>query len=247
MVMSIWDGTTDWRGNPIAKPPKPPGKGTPDPYAGYDLAVQKDEQQFQDSKDQVTADRNYVASLRDEFLNTPNPFFDAIRSGSLLDNPFFQRMHRMNQAASAQLLKEGQSAGSASFGARGIRGDPAAAFDINLKNEALRRKQEADNATLKELTSVYSNAGVARDSVLGSLLNSEINFVGNQDIPVKDYSQEWLDKHSLEQLDKALSDLVTANSQSQNSLLNDPTIKGFYDFAQLLQGFIPGQGILKDL
>jgi hypothetical protein len=178
-------------------------------------------------------DRATIGGIVGDFAGSQNAFNSAVLDGSILDSPTFKMMQRNNQAVAARSLKDLQSKVGAAAGARGLRGGGHDALEMQAAEEALATRLNADAQLAGQFTDIFTRAGAARDSILGSLMNTQINAISNEEFPFRDFYGEAFDEMSLEQLPQALEDLANATDQSGNSLLEIPAIRGVYDFLEI--------------
>ena len=213
-----------------------PVKTKPD-NSGGDISTAMDNQ-YTGFFDKQQSDRTDIAGIIEDFKNSPNAFNSAVLNGTLLDNPVFQRIQRNNQAVAAKSLKDLQSKLGANAGARGLRGGGRDALEMRAAEDALATRLNADSALAGQFTDIFTRAGAAQDSILGSLTNARINNISNEDYPLRDLFGEAFDQQTLEKLPDALAQLQNSIDQTQNQFLADPNIKSIVDFAQLFLPFL---------
>lgn len=202
--------------------------GREGPSAG-DLQLQ----QHEDNLARVDENRGDVDNIVNQFSQHENPFLKQVLDGSLLDSPIYQRLQRQNQGIAAKSLRDMQSRIGASAGARGLKGGGRNALEVRAAEEALASRMNAEADLAKNFTDIYTRTGVAQDSILGSLTNAQINYIGNEEIPQFDFIGNEMDQLSLDNFPDVLNQLMESTGQSQNELLNNPTVKFFSDLFEI--------------
>lgn len=197
-------------------------------------AFEEERMQFEEEKEY---EKNKLAAIDDlmtEYKEFENPWLTR----DVFSDPLFQKISRSNRGTAANTLKTLQSGVSSALGGRGIKG---AGDDLryDAANEALRQFQESENNLAKELTSLFHTTGIAREGILGSLLNSNINAIMSSTLPTYDYTGEVFDKEMFEQFDKAMQEAINTSAGAGNQFLEPGTFtKTLYDLTELLLPFL---------
>ena len=234
----------DWFGNPTKSPleghlSSSTRLATPDPYQA---AVTRDQEGYE----RLLADRETrygrVTDVINDFQSTPNSFYEK----NVFDDPLFQRIQRSNRDTSADDFNKLSSKVGSSLASRGVKSGRANdALQFQAAEQVMRDRMKADNDIAKELKGLYNQAGIARDSILGSLLSANINYIANDEMPMYDYSADALDQKYMASLDEAIRASQQASEKAGNPLL-DTGIFGsdvnIRDIMEAVTPFLAGRG-----
>lgn len=183
----------------------------------YEAASNRDQAGY----DRLLADRDrryqQVTGMINDFQSTPNPFYEK----NVFDDPLFKRMQRSNMDTSADDFNKLSSRVGSSLASRGVKSGRANdALQFQAAEQVMRDRMKADNDIAKELKGLYNQAGIARDSILGSLMSANMNYLANDEMPMYDYSADALDQKYMASLDEAIRASQQASEKAGNPLLD---------------------------